>query len=335
MKVVTASAPGKLMLFGEHAVVYGHPCIVTAVDKRMHVRVGFNGKGAIVVHAPQMGMNHYHKRMADLGKHEVPKPVRFIELLVKNFSKTYGLERGLDIVTDCEFSSDFGFGSSAAVTAALAFGIIKLLSMKLTKKQLFVLCYMTVLDAQGVGSGFDVASAIYGGTLYYADGGRVVDRVLCPSLSLVVGYTGVKADTPTLVRQVAEQRRRHKKRIDGIFSEIANLVSLARPALEQRAFKRVGRLMDYNQSLLEDLGVSSRELDRLIKASRRAGALGAKLSGAGGGDCMIALVDSAKRKPVTEGIIAAGGQVLPVSVGAKGASDGILFPCAPTLSLRR
>jgi len=115
MPSVTASAPGKLMLFGEHAVVYGHPCIVTAVSKRMRVRVGFNGKGAIVVHAPQMGLVNYHKRITDLGKQEVPKPVRFIELLVKNFSRTYGLKRGLDIVTESEFSSDYGFGSSAAV----------------------------------------------------------------------------------------------------------------------------------------------------------------------------------------------------------------------------
>lgn len=324
MAAVTVSAPGKLMLFGEHAVVYGHPCIVTAVDKRMRVRVGFNGKGAIVVHAPQMGMDHYHKRMADLGKHEVPKPVRFIELLVKNFSKTYGLERGLDIVTDCEFSSDFGFGSSAAVTAALAFGIKELLSMKLTKKQLFELCYMTVLDAQGVGSGFDVASAIYGGTLYFVGAGKVVECIRATKLSLIVGYTGVKADTPTLVRQVAEQRRRHRKQIDQLFRKITRVVHAARTAIEKRNFKALGRLMDYNQMLLEALGVSSEELDRLITASRKAGALGAKLSGAGGGDCMIALADSIQRKLVVEAITAAGGQVLPVSVGAKGVSDGIL-----------
>ena len=204
MGTVTASAPGKLMLFGEHAVVYGHPCIVTAVDKRMRVRVGFNGKGAIVVHAPQLGMDHYHKRMADLGKHDVPRQVRFIELLVKNFTKTYGLERGLDIATDCEFSSDFGFGSSAAVTVALAFGLNRLLRIRLTKQQLFDLCYRTVLDVQGVGSGFDVAAALYGRTLYFVSGGKAIEHVSPARLALVVGYTGVKADTPTLVRQVAE-----------------------------------------------------------------------------------------------------------------------------------
>jgi len=71
------------------------------------------------------------------------------------------------------------------------------------------------------------------------------------------------------------------------------------------------------------LGVSSEELDRLIQASRRAGALGAKLSGAGGGDCMIALVDSAHRKAVLKAVAEADGQVLSVSVGAKGVGNGI------------
>ncbi|OGY19038.1 MAG: mevalonate kinase [Candidatus Chisholmbacteria bacterium RIFCSPLOWO2_01_FULL_50_28] len=323
MPSVTASAPGKLMLFGEHAVVYGHPCIVTAVSKRMRVRVGFNGKGAIVVHAPQMGLVNYHKRITDLGKQEVPKPVRFIELLVKNFSRTYGLKRGLDIVTESEFSSDYGFGSSAAVSAALAFGITELLSMKLTKKELFDLCYMTVLDAQGVGSGFDVASAIYGGTLYFVGGGTVVQRIRAPKLSLIVGYTGVKADTPTLVRQVAEQRRRDRKRVDQLFRKIAWVVRAGRIAVEKGDFEALGRLMNHNQTLLAELGVSSEELDRLIQASRRAGALGAKLSGAGGGDCMIALVDSAHRKAVLKAVAEADGQVLSVSVGAKGVGNGI------------
>lgn len=318
METITTSAPGKLMLFGEHAVIYGHPCIVAAVDQRIRVSTRFNGKDEVVIQAPQMGLDRYHKKISDLGKQEVPKPVRFIEVLLKNFHGQFVLEQGVEVTTKSDFSASYGFGSSAAVTVALASGLSKLKNIELTKRDLFKLCYKTVLDVQGLGSGFDIAAAIFGGVVYFFGGGEVIEELNVSSLPLVVGYTGIKADTPTLVRQVAEFRRKNVELVDNIFKYIEDMVKRARIALETSNWKRIGMLMTKDQMLLSQLGISSEELERLIEAAIEGGAYGAKLSGAGGGDCMIAVVDESKRGSVEQAIQEAKGEVVKVGLGAEG-----------------
>jgi mevalonate kinase len=134
---------------------------------------------------------------------------------------------------------------------------------------------------------------------------------------MVVGYTGVKADTPTLVRQVAELKR-NEKWVDSVFGDIKDLVNEAKNQFKKHDFVRLGKLMNKNQKLLSTLNVSSVELDNLIKATREAGADGAKLSGAGGGDCMITFVAADKEKKVIEAIKQAGGVWMNVKTGAEG-----------------
>ena len=286
---VTASAPGKLVLFGEHAVVYGKPCIVTAVDQRLYVTVTKNGENAFHLSAPDLGLTAYSKTIDKLGGEGLPTGVRFIEVLYKRFLNDHPQTRGIDVVTRSEFSSSFGFGSSSAATVAFAMALFAVYGVEVSKQELFEICYQTVLEVQGVGSGFDVAAAIWGGTLYYVSPGKVVEQIKTGELPIVVGYTGIKADTPTLVRQVAEFRRKNPKTLEGVFNQIGVIVDKAKKALEEKNATLLGSLMNENQQLLAELGVSSVELDTLNQAAVKAGALGAKLSGAGGGDCMIAV----------------------------------------------
>lgn len=315
---ITTSAPGKLLLFGDHSVVYGHPCIVTAVDQRLYVSIRKNGEDIFHLSAPDLGLEAYSKTIEDLGKKDLPKGVRFIEHLYKRFLEQYPQNEGIIVTTHSEFSSSFGFGSSSAVTVAFAKALCELYQIKLDNKQLFDLCYQAVLDVQGVGSGFDIAAAIWGGTIYYVSPAKVVEPLNVENLPLVVGYTGVKADTPTLVRMVATQRSKDKHKIDDLFDQASLIVDQARPALMERNWSKVGQLMRQNQNMLADLQVSSLELDRLIAAAEQAGAEGAKLSGAGGGDCMIAIVQPESRDYVTRAINQAGGEVLEVKINAQG-----------------
>ena len=213
--MVTASAPGKLMLLGDHSVVYGHPCLVTAVDQRLHVSVRKNGKDSFHLTAPDLGLEAYTKTIDQLGMKELPKAVRFVEHLYKNFLTRYPQQEGIDVTTKSEFESGFGFGSSSAVTVAFAKALTTLYKVELSEKELFDLCYKAVIDVQGVGSGFDIAAAIWGGTLYYVTPAKVVEPMKLDNLPLVVGYTGVKADTPTLVRMVAAERAKNRSKIDG------------------------------------------------------------------------------------------------------------------------
>jgi mevalonate kinase len=314
---ITASAPGKLLLFGDHAVVYGRPCIVTAVDQRLTVSVKKNGDDVFHLDAPDLGLSAYSKTLADLGKKEVPKSVVFIEHLYKRFLEKYPQTEGIVVTTKSEFLSTFGFGSSSAVTVAFAKALTTLYGLNFSNKELFDLCYRAILDVQGVGSGFDIAAAIWGGTIYYVSPAKVVEQIECPDLDLVVGYTGIKADTPTLVRMVEAEYTKNKEAIGAIFDEMGSIVDQARTCLQQKNWQEAGRLMTVHQQLLSYLRVSSVKLDTLIDAAVTAGAYGAKLSGAGGGDCMIALANG-KKSAVEQEISVAGGTVMHVSLHAPG-----------------
>ena len=314
---VTASAPGKLMIYGEHAVVYGNPCIVTAVDQRVRVAVEPNGEGEIHVCSPNVGLDEYHKKIDRLGKDDLPKSMAFVEHLVTRVYEKYKLTKGIRISTESDFSTQFGFGSSAAVVVALAKALDSFYKLGMGRQEIFEIAYQAVLDVQGVGSGFDVAASAYGGTIYYITPGIVIENIYDGDLPMVVGYTGVKADTPTLIRQVAELRR-NVKWVDSVFGDIKDLVNEAKVQFMKNDFVRLGKLMNKNQKLLSTLNVSSLKLDNLIKTAKQAGAYGAKLSGAGGGDCMIAFVNNENRKIVIDSIVEAGGTWMNVATGAEG-----------------
>lgn len=316
--MVTASAPGKLLLLGDHSVVYGHPCIVTAVDQRLQVTIEKNGKDSFHLSAPDLGLEAYTKTIGELGEKELPKSVRFVEMLYKRFLDKHPQDHGINVTTKSEFESGFGFGSSSAVTVAFAKALVSLYQIELTNQELFHLCYQAVLDVQGVGSGFDIAAAIWGGTLYYVSPAKVVETLEIEKLPLIVGYTGIKADTPTLVRMVAAQRAKHRSYYNNLFAQASDLVEQGKEVLKRQDWKTLGKLMHHNQSLLADMEVSSLELDRLIDAAEQAGSDGAKLSGAGGGDCMIALAESTVTDSVSKAIEAAGGKVQNVSLNAEG-----------------
>lgn len=317
---ITASAPGKLMLFGEHAVVYGYPCIVTAVNQRLFVTVTLNGENAFHLSAPDLGLTAYSKTIDTLGGEGLPTGVRFIEVLYKHFLDLYPQTRGIDVVTRSEFSSSFGFGSSSAATVAFAKALFAAYNIPIDNKGLFAICYGAVLEVQGVGSGYDVASAIWGGTLYYVSPGKIIEPLPIETLPFIVGYTGIKADTPTLIRQVAEYKRRHPKTIEGLFTQIASITDQAKKAFLDGDFFAIGHLMNENQLLLSELGVSSAKLDLLNKKAIDAGALGSKLSGAGGGDCMITVIQNGN-KTIQENVeraIEENGELMKVQLGAEG-----------------
>lgn len=307
------------MLFGEHAVVYNRPCIVTTVDQRIRVLIELVFGDEIKIDAPEVGVADYTKKLGLLGQHKnLPKGVQFLEMSIRNFFEKYKVKSGLKIETKSEFSSEFGFGSSSAVTVAALKGLSGLFKIKMDNKKLFDLAYKTVLSVQEVGSGFDLAAAIWGGTIFFVTGGKKIIPLKVKKLPLVVGYTGIKADTPTMVKKVASLRENNKKLVDSIFDQISLLTNKAKTVLLRGNFKKTGELMNLNQKLLDALGVNTKELSGLIIAARETGAWGAKLSGAGGGDCMIAFVKEEKRKAVESALQKAGGRVIKVRSNAEG-----------------
>lgn len=297
---ITVSAPGKLMLLGEHAVVYGYPSLVTAVDQRLYVTID-----------KAQGMN-------DIIETPQVKNTSFVSETLSYFRNKYHKNDALSILTRCDFSPKLGFGSSSAVTVALLKALNLLYELNLTNDEIFHCGYEIVLKVQGTGSGFDIAAATFGKTVYYVRGGKTLEMINVPSLPLVVGYSGVKADTATLVRQVEKARDYNPEHIDSIFRAIEKLVISGRDALRNNDYKSFGSLMTENHSLLKRLNVSTPVLDNMVDGAVKAGAWGAKLSGAGGGDCMIALVSDTTRPAVEDAIRLTGGEIVTVTPNVSG-----------------
>jgi len=303
-------------------VVYGHPCIVTAVDLRIRVTVAALSGSQVIMHVPAQA-EPFATSIAELQlASRFPAAVRFLALAVKRFWEHVGRPFGVEITTESEFGASYGLGSSSAVTVAAIKSLAVAVGQDMGADSLFALGRQVVLEAQeGFSSGFDVAAATYGGTLFFVTGGKVIAPLVEGEMPLVVGYTGGKADTTECIKRIARRRRLFPLLVNTIMENIAPLVHEARVAIEQGDLAELGRLMNVNQNWLEALGVSTSELDRLVRAARLAGAYGAKLSGAGGGDCMIALTDGQSRPKVEraiEGAGVVGAHVVRVRAGAEG-----------------
>lgn len=297
---VKVSAPGKLMLLGDHAVVYGYHCLVTAVDKRLYVEAQMIQEENDDIVTPQV------------------KESRFVLETIAHFKKKYNISTSVRIRTRGDFSHRVGLGSSSAVTVATFQALSALFQISLTKKELFDMAYQVTLLIQGVGSGFDIAAATYGGTIEYVKGGSIIEPLPIKELPLVVGYSGIKADTPFYIRKVEEAFRSKKSEMERIFNSIQNLVIQAKTSFLNNNLDEVGSCMTANHMLLKQLGVSTPKLDLMVESALQSGAWGAKLSGAGGGDCMIALVEVGRRGAVEAAITKAGGEIIPVKLHAKG-----------------
>lgn len=289
MKITTASAPGKLILFGEHAVIYGYPCIGIAISKRISATVQQAARDKIIT--PSV----------------VKSP--FVEEALKYFRQKYKVVGQVLITTNGDFSHHVGLGSSSAVTVAVIKALSQFFNIKLSSREVFDISYKIVLSIQKVGSGFDVAVAAYGGALYFKNGGGVIEQLSISQLPLIIGYSGTKADTATIVKKISQEYKKNT-RFAPIFSSIGNIVDTAKNTLVEGNFEKAGKLMTENHRLLQELGVSTKKLNEMVEAAISAGAYGGKLSGAGGGDCMIALVERDKQNSVMAAIQKVGGEIV-------------------------
>ncbi|MCD4687206.1 MAG: hypothetical protein K8S97_14860, partial [Anaerolineae bacterium] len=195
-RVFQVSAPGKLMLLGEHAVVHHRSCLVTAMDARLRMTLALADPGdqTLAIHAPGVGVEHVQRPLAEVfaGRDPLARGTRFIERAVAVFGARFGLTHGLHITTRSDFDSTLGLGSSSATVACTLYGLSRLLDVPLSPRELFDLGLDAVLQVQRTGSGFDLAATIYGGTLYYANvPPREIVPLDVPDLPLVVAYTGI------------------------------------------------------------------------------------------------------------------------------------------------
>jgi mevalonate kinase len=324
MEEVYTSAPGKLILFGEHAVMYDVPAIVTSIDKRINVAIRRSREGYIRVSAPDIKLREYIINIHQLNQpiEKIPRKARYVVAAVRNFYSKYGIEEGLEIKTQGKIGKEMvSAGSSSAVTVATILGLTELYNIKLSKQDLFELGYKAhTLDVQkGSGSGFDIAAAVYGGTLKFKFGGSLIQPIETTELPLL--YAGIPRErrtTPDVVRWLRKKIEKYPQRYKTTWLHIQDIVEEAVNMLQSQNWKKLGELMNANHAELVRLGVSSRRADRIRYAAIEAGAYGAKMTGSYG-DNIIALVPEENKEKVINAMKKEGGKVIEIKTNVEGA----------------
>jgi len=288
MPAFTATAPGKIILFGEHAVVYGRPAIAVPVNQ-VRARAVVSAEplapaGQVRLLAPDIGLDAYLDDLPD--DQALKKAVRLTleELgLVRSPACTIRVSSTIPLAA--------GLGSGAAVSVAVIRALAGFLGQGIEDERVSSLAFEVEKFYHGTPSGVDNTVVTYGQPVYYVRG-RPIEVFHVPvGFRIVIGDTGVSSPTAVAVGDVRNGWQADSDRYEALFDAVAGIVLQARGVIEAGQPDRLGPLLDENQSLLEAMGVSSPELDRLVAAARSAGALGAKLSGGGRGGNMIALVE--------------------------------------------
>jgi mevalonate kinase len=304
--MTVSSAPGKVYLFGEHAVVYGEPAVPCAIERRATVSVEVRDDSRVRVTAPDLSLDGFTVEYGgdgdgrpdvNVAKGLVEAGIAYVDAAVEQARDAAGApDAGFDVTVESAIPLGAGLGSSAAVVVAGIDAATRELGHPLSPEELAERAYRAEYDVQdGQASRADTFCCAVGGAVRVE--GDDCRRIDAPNLPFVVGFDGGAGDTGKLVAGVRELREEYGFAADTVES-IGDLVrhgesvlADADPAADptDELLAELGRLMDFDHGLLEALGVSSRTLDNMVWAAREAGAHGAKLTGAGGGGCIVAL----------------------------------------------
>lgn len=305
-----ASAPAKVILLGEHFVVHGEPAIVLAIDKRATVTAKPRTDKKIWIKPEGMGVSGYFlngRFHAEEGKAEKGKKLEPVYAVVRSLWDLSKKNVGIDIHIDSSIPVAAGLGSSAAVAVASAAAISSLLNVELTKDEIFKLAFDAEKIVHGTTSGVDPAISTFGGVLLYRKGEKIKPLDIKVDLPLVIGDTRKEHSTGDMVARVSKMRERYPLIMDKVIRAGGEVVTRSIEALKAGDLKTLGELMNIDHALLYAVGVSNEYLEGLVCAARKAGALGAKLTGAGGGGCVVALAVPERLKDIAEAIERAGG----------------------------
>ncbi|MCL4273571.1 MAG: mevalonate kinase [Anaerolineales bacterium] len=295
-----ASAPGKIILFGEHAVVYNRPALAVPVTQvHVDVEVRDSDTAGVWIHAPVIDLH------AELSALPSDHPIGSVILGLLQRFRIFN-PPDLEIKIESTIPVASGLGSGAAVSVALIRAISSYFSYSLTNEQVNSLVYESEKLHHGTPSGIDNTVITYAMPVYFMKGQPIETFKTGKPFTIVIGDTGIPAPTKESVGDVRRLWLRDSVYYEDIFDEIAQLALIARRSIESGKSELLGELMDQNHAFLQQLTVSSPELDKLVDAARNAGALGAKLSGGGRGGNMIALVEQASAESVAEALMSAG-----------------------------
>jgi mevalonate kinase len=284
---VTASAPGKVILFGEHAVVYGRPAIAAPVHGRRataEVVPGEQGAGIYIV-AADKGSSYPHTA-AD-------ESLALAARLLLDAVHRRDTPPDLTVTVRSTIPIASGLGSGAAVSAALMRALAQAMGCPLPDDTLNALVYEVEKRHHGTPSGIDNTVVVYEQPVYFVKEAQPAPFTIGAPFTLAIADTGISSSTRTTVNAVRALYECAPAHWGRVFNKIASIAEAARAHIIAGRVGELGPLMNENHALLQTMTVSCPALDALVEAARAAGAPGAKLSGSGRGGNMIALADGA------------------------------------------
>lgn len=278
-------ACGKVILLGEHAVVHGVPAIAVGIDRGAHARATLLSAGPSELLVPEWDV---HVREGESG----PMIAQAFSEIVR-VTRERLAESGRALVPSrVEGLADLPPGGGLGCSAATGVAVARALDPSANAAEIAsrVMAWERVFH--GNPSGVDAAVAARGGCVYFQRGEPIVSLRLRGELTLAVGSTGVPSSTKTMVDAVAARLASDPVGTRALFEAVRHLVFRARGAIESGDVTALGRTLDENQDVLDRLSLSTSAIDTMCRAAKATGALGAKLTGAGGGGSVVALVDS-------------------------------------------
>jgi mevalonate kinase len=304
---------GKVILFGEHFVVHGVPGIVSAIDSTVDAEVKKIGE-AITVRDERKGAKGYTEKKRAQQKESIE---RMLETMGIDAEKAV-----LDIWLGGNLPSFSGIGASAASSVAIARALAEEFEMDLSDEKINDVAYEAEKAYAGTPSGIDNTAATYGGLIWFKrnlmGGPNTIEKLsMREPVEIVMGNTGIVADTKEMVAGVAARKKRNPKEYDWLFKQAEDLAFAAKKALAKFDLRKVGELMNANHRLLQEIEVSCKELDYLVDLARTQGAFGAKLTGGGGGGCMVALTPGKLQEVVAAAMEKEGFEVLRTKIGVQ------------------
>jgi mevalonate kinase len=303
MPALSASAPGKVILFGEHAVVYGQPAIaapVLKVQAKVIVTPLITGTpGEVRIEAAVINLDTDLNILA--RDHPIAAAIHhvFAELGVKN-------PPAFKLRVTSTIPLAAGLGSGAAVSVAIIRAVSAFLGRPLKNERVSLLAYEIEKLHHGTPSGIDNTVITYEKSVFFQKGEAPIPLKIEAPFLLLIADTGLSTPTKVTVGDVHSGWQADPPRYEAIFAEIGDLSRQARTAIEAGDAAKLGPLMNSNHELLRQLNVSSLELDTLVSAALAAGALGAKMSGGGRGGNIIALAPHNHLNEVKAALDAAG-----------------------------
>jgi len=300
------TAPGKIILFGEHAVVYGKPAIAIPVSSMRASAWSEPGEGKLTINAIDLNEKISLEN----------KTSQFSVLAQTLLAKTKQSEPNLTINLTSKLPQGSGMGSSAATSTAVCKALSNYLGVDLEKNQISELVFNAEKVVHGNPSGIDNTVVAYESPVYFIKGNEPMTFDSGRTFHLVIGDTGIESSTKETVGNVRAMWKKEPNLMNGYFNEIENITKGGKMAIEEGNVEMVGELMNDNHELLNKIGVGHPELEKLVELSLKSGAIGAKLTGGGGGGNMVALANNAKeQKEICGSITEAGYRAYQTSFG--------------------